>query len=300
MAKAFKFRYVNEIVGTFVIVVLLLLVVGIFLAGHAQQWFVPVYRLTIEFPPEGSFGLKPGAEVIVLGTVVGSLEKITVSEEGMMTGRLAIKGDFIRFVRADSKAIAKKKFVVAGDSFIEITKGEGRKLPEGAVLECVKDTEITEMVQDVVRQIREATIPAIDQARLAMEEYTGLAADFRDPDGNVQRLVGDLKEIVEGIKDGEGAAGKVLRDPEIAEEVKRMVEDISAAVSRFPVIMETVSEEVRDASGLVLQSREMLRESQRLIEAIQEHWLIRPYVKRGIPSTRIPAAAVGGPDPEER
>jgi hypothetical protein len=38
--------------------------------------------------------------------------------------------DFFRFVRADSSAVVKKQFGVAGDSFFEITRGQGRPLPE--------------------------------------------------------------------------------------------------------------------------------------------------------------------------
>ena len=39
MTQKFKFRYVNEIVGGFVLLVFLLLLVGVLLAGHAQHWF---------------------------------------------------------------------------------------------------------------------------------------------------------------------------------------------------------------------------------------------------------------------
>ena len=37
MAKKFKFRYVNEIAGGFVILVAALLIVGVVVAGHAQR-----------------------------------------------------------------------------------------------------------------------------------------------------------------------------------------------------------------------------------------------------------------------
>ena len=71
MNKPFKFRYVNEIVGVFVLVVVAALIVGIILAGRAQEWFVPVHHLVLDFPEEGSLGLQKGAEVQILGTPVG-------------------------------------------------------------------------------------------------------------------------------------------------------------------------------------------------------------------------------------
>ncbi len=63
MNAPFKFRYVNEIVGTFVLIIVALLVAGILLAGHAQDWFTPIHRYHVDFPAEGSLGLQKGATV---------------------------------------------------------------------------------------------------------------------------------------------------------------------------------------------------------------------------------------------
>ncbi|MFH1039205.1 MAG: MlaD family protein [PVC group bacterium] len=306
MAQPFKFRYVNEIVGTFVLLVLIILLVGIFLAGQSQQWFESVHRYTLIFPPEGSLGLQESSEVVILGAVVGSLEKLSVDSDGNMTGRIAIKGDFFRFVREDSKVIVKKKFVLAGDSYIDITKGTGAPLPEGSSLTCAKDTEITEFLEIEVEKVMEEVIPVIEQTRLAIEEYTRLAADIRDPGGSLQQLLGNLNRITEGLAAGEGMAGAVLRDPGMTEDLKEIVrklkemterlqviaDDAARTVHTFPPMAETIAGEVEDVPGLVLQSRETLRETQRLIEALQRHWLIRGYVDRGEGSSRIPVSSI--------
>lgn len=276
--QQFKFRYVNQIVGTFVILVVFALLVGIFLAGQAQQWFVTTHRYHLEFPPEGSLGIQENSQVVILGAVVGSVEKLSVDPEGEMTGRIAVKGDFYRFIREDSKAIVKKKFVVAGDSFIEITRGTGRLLEAEETLVCEKDTEITEYLEIALENFQEALLPVAEEA---------------------QELLGNLNRITAGLADGEGAAGAVLRDPELAAQVKEIVarleemsRDLSRSAAALPPMAETMAEEVEDIPGLVVQSREMLRESQRLIEALQNHWLIRGYVDRGEESSRIPASAV--------
>ena len=279
--QQFKFRYVNQIVGTFVILVVFALLVGIFLAGQAQQWFVTTHRYNLEFPPEGSLGIQENSQVVILGAVVGSVEKLSVDPEGEMTGRIAVKGDFYRFIREDSKAIVKKKFVVAGDSFIEITRGTGRLLEAEETLVCEKDTEITEYLEIALENFQEALLPVADQA---------------------QELLGNLNLIAAGLAEGEGAAGAVLRDPELAARIKKTVarleeisRDAARAVSSLPPMAETMAEEVEDIPGLVVQSREMLRESQRLVEALQNHWLIRGSVDRVEESARIPASEVTVP-----
>ena len=143
MSKPFKFRYVNEIVGSFVLLVVATLIVGIILIGHAQDWFEPQYEIRLDFPEEGSLGLQRGSEVQVLGATVGRVGKIRVGEDGAMHTTLKIKGDFIRFIRTDSRAVVKKKFGVAGDAFVDITQGRAEKFDENPTMSAIKDTEIT-------------------------------------------------------------------------------------------------------------------------------------------------------------
>lgn len=309
MPKPFKFRYVNQIVGLFVLLIVAAVVVGIFVAGHAQKWFEPVHELAIVFPPEGSFDLQRGAEVRILGALVGTIEEISAADDGTMTGLVRIRGDFIRFVREDSRAIAKKKFGVAGDAFLEITKGSGAPLRENAVLRVEKDTEITEMVQEVIRRIEEVVVPAVEQVKIAIDQYTKMAAEFtkvaqtlHDPDSHLQQLLARLAKIAEGLEKGEGTAGQLLRDPSLADELRAITTKINASLVEIEGILEdvrsstsVVKDEMQDVPGVVLQTRETLRETEKLIEALQRHWLIRKYVESSAPpSPMIPPAAVGG------
>lgn len=281
MPKPFKFRYVNEIAGGFVLLVIVLLVVGIVVAGHAQRWFEPVHTLKIGFPPEGSLDLQKGAEVHILGTQVGTVDRITVAADGGISGRISIRGKFIRFVGADSKAIVKKKFGLAGDAYLEITKGSGPELPDDSVLMCTKDTEIMETINDVVRQVREVTLPAIEQAQKAVLEYTKLAEQ--------------LNLIVAGLEKGEGAAGEFLKNPKLAEQLREIIANSNMALKDTRKTMELISGEVEDLPGTMIQARKTLEETEKLLEALQKHWLLRKYVQQEVePSTMIPPADVGG------
>lgn len=295
MSKPFKFRYVNEIVGAFVLVVLAALVTGIILAGRAQEWFVPDYTLHLDFPPEGSLGLQKGAEVQILGTTVGTVNKIRVRDDGRMTGKLTVKGDFIRFVREDSQAIVKKKFGIAGDAFLEITQGRGAAHDPEQPLRAVKDTEITEIAQDILKRLQETVVPAV-------EEYTALAAELRSTNGPLMKLLANLQDITASLQRGEGSAGQLLRDPAVAQEierilveVKRILADVKAATAQLPPVAARVGKETEDLPGLMVQTQETLREAERLIEGIQQHWLIRSYVPAPPSTQLIPPAQASGP-----
>ncbi len=302
MAKPFKFRYVNEIVGTFVLAIVALLVIGILLAGRAQEWFVPVRELHLDFPEEGSLGLQKGAAVEVLGTGVGRVERIFVQDDGRMAGLLSIKDEFSRFIRTDSRAIVKKRFGVAGEAFLEITEGRGEWLGAEDRLAVEKDTELTELLANLVTQIQEATVPAIAETERTVVAFGKLAEDLRDPEGPLFQLLANLEAISGGLERGEGPAGMVLRDPQMAETLQSILDRIQAALedlqrttAQLPAMASTVAGEVADMPGLVLQTQETIRESERLIEGIQRHWLLRKHVPQPTASVLIPAGEVRAP-----
>ena len=302
MNKPFKFRYVNEIVGGFVLLVLLALISGILLAGRAQDWFEKEYRIRLDFPDEGSLGIQKGAEVQILGATVGRVERIRVDDDGGMSGILSVKGGFIRFVRADSRAVVKKKFGVAGDAFVEITQGRGAELGDPPVLVAVKDTELMEMAQEILKQIQDATLPAI-------KEYTELAAELRSQEGPLMKLLANLEQITGALNRGEGTAGQLLKDPAVAQDIERILKqvqqsladaqvvlkDVQALSAKLPPMADKVGQEADALPGTVAQAQEALRETERLIVGFQRHWLVRDYVPPEPSATMIPAVEAAGP-----
>lgn len=330
MAKPFKFRYVNEIVGSFVMLVIALLVAGVIFAGHYQGWFTPVHTITLTFPEEGSLGLKKGSEVEILNTVVGVVDKIDIDENEKMSGEIKITGNWFRFVRTDSKVKVAKRYAVAGDAFITITKGKGAHVEDGAVLAVEKDTEIIELAQQLLNQLREAIIPLLGQFRLTAEEYGGLASDLRSADGPLMKLTGnleqlsanlkspegplmkilaDLQAVSAGLKNGEGTAGQLLRDPAAMKQVEailkqvgdamgqmqKILDDVKKTTAQLPPMAARVGDEADDLPGLVLQTQQTLREAERLIEGIQKHWLLRSNIPQPKPTELIPPSDVSVP-----
>lgn len=264
MKKPFKFRYVHEIVGTFVLVVLAAVIIAIVWAGRAQGWFEPVHEIRVEFPEEGTFGLRRGAEVRVLEAPAGTVHDIVVREDGVMEGVLRIRRRFFQYVRQDSQAIVRLVFGVAGDAYVEITRGIGEPLPEeDAYIEVVKDTELMDIVEDLLDQVMEVTIPALEQLRLLLEEYTLLAVDLRDPDREVQQLLTGINKAME--------------------DMNRIMANVAKASDELPDMAKTAGGEVRDMPGLVAQAQSTLHETEVLIEGLQRHWLIRRYIDRGEP-----------------
>ena len=121
MDTTFKFRFVNEITGVFVLLAVALLAAGIFMAGRAQGLFEKEFTLQVLFTSaEGSFGLKKGSEIRILNTPAGAVGRIDPTPAGAIKAVFKLKERFHGFVRTNSVAIIKKTLVVAGDPYVRL------------------------------------------------------------------------------------------------------------------------------------------------------------------------------------
>ena len=293
MAKKFKFRYVNEIVGGFVLLVFLLLLAGVLVAGHAQHWFEAKYLINLKFPAEGSMELQKGAEVMLLGAKVGSVQDILVNDDGHISGTMRVRGPFMRFVRADSIALVKKKMVVTGDAYIELTRGTGAELPRsGGEIECVKDTEIIQMLEEALEAIRKEAINTLALVNGAISEYMALGGSLNDPEGSLQQLLANANGLLEDVRKGPGIPAKVLNDPAMAKDVEdivgqvqklmtkinAMAAELQAVVAKLPPMADTVAGEVDNLPAITGDAQALMRETTTLLDGLQKHWLLRKYM----------------------
>jgi phospholipid/cholesterol/gamma-HCH transport system substrate-binding protein len=305
----FKFRRVHEITGAFVLIVIGLLVATVVWIGHSQRWFRSNISLGIILPETGAAGIRQGSEVYFLGTRVGSVYDVIVDTTGRMEARATIRRDFFRFVRADSSAVVKKKFGVAGDSFFEITRGQGAPLSEkNASIVC--NEQIQSALESAIEDIRSETLLVLKKTSAGLDTWTQLGADLRETRQHLDEVAVRLESITAGVEQGKGTVGKLLTDATLADEatnflgqanqsmseLRGVVTNLSTAVKnaqtateRLPEITDAAANEAKDLPGLVQQTQTSMRELERLIEAMQRHWLVRKYVNRTNPPPLRPS-----------
>ena len=181
--KTFKFRFVNEITGAFVLFAIAVLIAGIFLAGRAQGLFEPKFRLhTVFQAEEGTHGLKKGSEVRIRDTTAGSVIRINPTMEGTIEATFELKASFHGFVRTNSAAVVKKTLIVAGDSFVDISIGNRQfpMMPDGSLIPCVPDKDITQQALLVLEELRAKLLPTVDKLNAVLDELPALAAQTRN------------------------------------------------------------------------------------------------------------------------
>jgi phospholipid/cholesterol/gamma-HCH transport system substrate-binding protein len=287
MEECFKFRRVNEITGTFVLVVVAVLIATVMWAGHSQRWFKSRVTLRIVLPEAGAAGIRQGSEVYFLGTLVGSVSDVIVDATGRMEAEANIRRDFFRFVRADSSAVVKKKFGVAGDSFFEITRGQGQPLPEkNAAIAC--NEQFQSPLESAVEEIRRETLLVLKKTSRGLDAWTMLGTNLITTQERLEQLVGRVDNLATEIQAGKGTVGKLLTDPTTADELQVTLNNLQQASTNLPAISDAIGLGAKELPELVLQMQTSMREVERLVEAMQRHWLLRKYVNKTNPPPARP------------
>ena len=321
MAKSFRFRHVNEITGAFVLAVVALLVLAVVGTGFSQRWFTRTTEFTMLLPT-GAQGLRPGAEVQMLGTIVGRVQDIWVDKaERRMKARVSVRSDFADiFVKKDSRALLRRPFGI-GETYVEIRGGsaEAERMAPQSAMEATAEGAPTESLEKTIAQVRDELVPGIQEARRGVQEFTALAEELRRPESNLQQSFARLNRIFADVEKGEGLAGKVLSDPEMAAEVQKtmsglnaslgeaqgvlqdmrkttntvagqsqqsleqfqaILKDIQRTTAALPQTVKSINQTTDALPAMVLQMQETLRQIQRLVEGAQRSWLLRGTVER--------------------
>ena len=311
MEERFRFRHVHAITGTFVLVVLGILVAVLVFASRSQRWFISNVTVRIVLPEEGAAGIRQGSEVYFLGTLMGTVSEVRVDPTERMEARASIRRDFFPFVRADSTAVVKRKFGVAGDSYFEISRGHGAPLPEdNASIVC--KVQVQSALEAAVEEIRRETLLVLKKTSTGLDTWTTLGTNLIRSGDRLEQLIARADKVAANLQEGKGTAGKLLTDPAAADELTNLLTkanhsmdelqltlknlqkasgNLELASTNLPAISETVGKEAQALPGLVLQTQTSMRELERLIEAMQRHWLLRKLVNKTNPPPLHPVPA---------
>jgi methyl-accepting chemotaxis protein len=198
---------------------------------------------------------------------------------------------------------------VAGDSFFEITRGEGRPLPEkNASIVC--NEQFQSALEAAVGDIRGQALAVLKKASTCLDLWTKLGADLGETRQRLDQITVRLENMAAGVEAGKGTVGRLITDPALADETQNLlaranetmseleglVTNLNVAAARLPEITGAVAGEAKDLPGLVLQTQTSMRELERLVEAMQRHWHVRKYVNQTNPPPSHPLPETALPD----
>ena len=308
MEERFKFPHVHAITGTFILVVLGVLIAALVFAGRSQRWFIGNVTLRISLPEDGAAGIRQGSEVYFLGTLVGTVSDVRVDPAGRMEARAHIRRDFFLFVRADSSAVVKKKFGVAGDSFFEISRGQGAPLPEDNASIVCKE-QIQGALEAAIEEVRHETLLVLKKTSASLDTWATLGSNLITSRERLDQIFARADSIANGLQQGKGTIGKLLNDSSTADELQTLLVkanhsvdelqitlkniesasgNIQQATTNLPALSASLAQDAEQIPALILQTQTSMVELERVIEAVQRHWLLRKYVNKTNPPPLSP------------
>jgi phospholipid/cholesterol/gamma-HCH transport system substrate-binding protein len=238
-----KFRYTNETVGLFVLITLLIFIAGLIYSGQVRKWFNPGKTLKVVLPDDGLSGLAQGSAVEILGTKAGEVRDIVINPDEKIHANVRIDSEMAVFVRSDSKATIRKTFGIAGDAYLEITRGDGQPLDwEYAVLTVEADRKTSDTLAELIAEVRAKVLPVIDDAHKAILMLTAVAKDLQDPEKGVQQLLANLNSIADKIDSGEGAIGRLLTEDQLVRDLEALIARMGPITDDLKKTMQNVSE----------------------------------------------------------
>ena len=248
------FRYTNEAVGLFVLMALLIFVAGLIFSGRVREWFNPVETIRVLLPDDGLSGLTKGSKVEILGTKAGEVKEIVINPSEKMHADVRIDPEMAVFVRSDSKATIRRTFGIAGDAYLEITRGSGQPLDwQYAVIEAVSDRKPTDTVGELIDEVRTKVLPVIDDAQKTIQAILTIAQDLQDSDKGVQRLLVNINSIADRIERGEGAIGRLLTEDKLAKDMESLIARLDTETRRLGPILGDLQATVQNVAGFSTQ-----------------------------------------------
>lgn len=293
-----RFRYASEATGLVVLVALVLFAAAVIQAGVLHDWFRPSVVLRVILPAEGVGGLASGAAVDVLGTRAGEVTRIVIDPEQQMHAEVRLEEDMQVYVRSDSQAVIRKRFGVAGDSYLDISRGSGEPLDwTYAVITASLDRPPTENLGAMMDEMKQKVLPIIDETHRSVQLLASVMERLERGEGAVgrlladDRLVRDLEATAANAKASTEAIPGILgRVEKSVAELQSISRDLARATPQMPQIARNIEEASESLPMLLLQARATTAELQQLVVQLRGHWLLGKDPEST--ATRLPATAV--------
>ncbi|MCU0766831.1 MAG: MlaD family protein [Gammaproteobacteria bacterium] len=271
-----RYRYAHEAVGALVVLSLVIFFAAMSLSGRVREWMDPGATLRVVLPKDGLFGLAEGAEVEILGTKAGKVRRIVIDPERRMYADVRIERSMQPFVRRDSEAVIRKRFGVAGASYLEITRGQGEPTDWAfAVINAVAERAPTETVGELLEELRAKVFPVIDDVQRTVRAAASLIERLDRDDGPLVGTLANLEDVTGDVKATTGdLPALVQRTQSLLTSADRVMADLARTTPELPAIAKNASAATRNVPALLTQVQQTTLELERLLAQLRTHWLL--------------------------
>ena len=220
----------NLAVGLFVLAAFALFTTGLFLIGNRQEVFARHTEFYTEFA--NLSGLTKGSKVQVGGMDAGEIVGIAIpgTPASRFKVRFRIDEKLQGLIRTNSVATVGTEGVV-GETFLSISPGSANAGP--ALVDAVLPSTEPIQIADLLDQVK-GTIADVDgTVKNANGLLTSVGGNLNETLAGAKMALGNVNDVVVGLKQGRGAAGMLLRDDALAEQVRDAVGNIQQTAANL-------------------------------------------------------------------
>jgi phospholipid/cholesterol/gamma-HCH transport system substrate-binding protein len=198
-------------VGIFVALGILIFVAAVLTLGGQKKTFEQKSTLRAVFKDVN--GLQPGNNVWFSGVKVGTIKKISFTPDAMVEVIMSIQNSTMHYIKRDSKAKISSEGLI-GNKIVVILPGSTTApvVPENAVLATDNGLSSDEMM-----------------------------ATLQQNNKNLLDITGNIKTITDRLMSGQGSAGKILSDDELANQLQAAINSFRMASAQVQKITSDVS-----------------------------------------------------------
>ena len=274
MSGTKSIRYVNESVGAFVLLGLVISLLAFAQAGRFGDLFTPRSELRIFLPDTGFSGLRVGDDVVVAGTDVGRVVVLARNEARQFFADVEIDKMWEDDIRADSAVSIRRTLAIAGRAFIEISRGEGAELDwTRATLIATPDeapTDALAEIRGVVERLQGEILPLIENTNRAVVVWTEVGERVRDEADGVGEVLANVRDVTGRVAAGEGVAGRLIGDEALVEELEGIIGVVREAVEGLRPVIARLDVVTEDAAVVSSVAREQMERVPEILERVEE------------------------------
>src|SRR5579859_2730635 len=210
-------------VGIFIIAGTALFALGIFLVGSRHEAFAHHVLLYTEFA--NLDGVTKGSKVQVAGMDAGQVARIDVpnSPNGRFRVQMKVDDRFRGLVRSDSVVTVDTEGVV-GNTFLTIHTGS----PSAAIAQA--DSLLQSKPPVSMSDLLTNGLGLMNDADTTLKQVGGKLNIALDG-ANV--AIGNANDVLEGLKEGRGPAGMLLRDEKVADQIRDTISKVQSTTSNL-------------------------------------------------------------------
>lgn len=248
---------IEQIVGAFVIIPLVILAVVAFIVAGGQRLFAEKYTLRTTL--SDTFGLHEGSPVIVSGIEVGRVKTVQFTKQGKVEVELEIFQQYSDQITQGAVAAVGKSGGLVGETVVEIKddKGGGPEIPPGGTIVAEEPLDINQLLGQVEPMIQtvKATLERVKtitddihtvvqtggRAAAHVEEATAKLPSVMD---DVHRITTTVRRTVDTVPDMVASVRTILT------RVDGMTQDVKNTTSKLPEVVDSVHGTVENVRTL--------------------------------------------------